>query len=155
MVRGGLFSLALDAARAPPYLDRVTPAETFALIARLRAPYLDDPDRLRALCHEAAAALEATLPRTAAGADVLARLLLGLFSVDELRRAARFSLPRTFARLPAGAVVPAAFAEEAAVAALEVGEADRLFAVCIEERPRRRAEILAVQQAVRAAQEAA
>lgn len=146
---------ALDAARASPYLGRVTPAETSALIARLRAPYLDDPDHLRALCHEAAAALEATLPRTVPGANALAGLLADLFSVDEFRRAARHNLPRTYARLPVGAVVLAAFAEEAAVAALEVGEVDRLFAVCIEERPRRRAEILAVQQAVRAAQEAA
>ena len=125
----------------------MTPAETAALIRPARAPTWTTPTARARCAIEAAAALEATLPRTAAGADVLARLLLSLFPVDELRRPCVPACRGTFGRLPAGTV--AGRLPSTPSRPLEAGEVDRLFAVHRgAAAPSRRDP--AVQQAVRA-----
>ena len=79
----------------------------------------------------------------------LNELLLSAFSVDELRRLVRWTFPEVSNSLPTGPVSPASFVE-AVVTALAEHQAigAELFAVLRKERPRRGAEIDAVERAV-------
>ena len=76
----------------------------------------------------------------------LTQLLLSLFSSDELRRLLRFSFPESLSNsLPGPSQAPVAVAAAAVDAVLAQGLLDELWPRLIDERPRRRTEIEAVQ----------
>ncbi len=75
------------------------------------------------------------------------RFLLSAFSVDELSRLLRYTLPELAVELPGGSVAPATYVSEVVGGLARHHAFDQtLFAMLRRERPRREAEIAALQR---------